>query len=228
METEKHVTQSRVIIERVIIDWFRKGCDLTSTERLVLLMLARFCNADTLVSWPGQKVVADSCGFSRGTINKAVSSLQMRKLLEIRKVEGRSHIYDLTPVVEAAGGVFEDDTRVNEVDRGVIVSPTGGVGQGDTNGAMNGAKRTIIRFRKPTVAQVQEFLDAEGIDSFDGAEFVDANEMKGWKVGKHGTPMKNWKAACRTWDRNRKKWGEPDANYREKELAAARKEETGD
>lgn len=57
------------------------------------------------------------------------------------------------------------------------------------------------RFIRPTVEQVQEYCNSRN-NGISGQEFVDYYDSKGWKVGK--SPMKDWKAAVRTWENNRK------------------------
>lgn len=53
------------------------------------------------------------------------------------------------------------------------------------------------RFTPPTVAEVQDYCRERG-NGIDADRFVDFYESKGWKVG--SSPMKNWKAAVRTWE----------------------------
>ncbi len=55
------------------------------------------------------------------------------------------------------------------------------------------------RFTKPTVEQIKKYCD-ERKNSVNPQYFFDYYESKGWLVGK--TPMKNWQAAIRTWERN--------------------------
>ena len=55
------------------------------------------------------------------------------------------------------------------------------------------------RFTPPTPAEVQEYCDARN-NGINGEHFVDYYAVRGWKVGK--SPMKDWKAAVRTWERN--------------------------
>ena len=206
----KHITQSNIVIERVVLDILRTAeCELTSTQRLVLLALSRFCNKETLVSWPGQATLAKMCRMSRTTVNRAVAVLEEGNYIGITKRGGETNMYDMSPVFLRHTPLYQTSTPP--------------VAETDTNGAVNGAIRT--GFKKPTAEQVQEYLDELEETAFTGADFFDANEAKGWTVGKFQTPMKNWKAAVRTWIRNRKAWGESDANYREKELEAIRKEE---
>ena len=60
------------------------------------------------------------------------------------------------------------------------------------------------RFKKPTLDQVSQYCKERG-NNIDAEYFWDSNESKGWVVGKLKTPMKDWKAVIRTWERNDKK-----------------------
>ena len=57
-------------------------------------------------------------------------------------------------------------------------------------------KNTFIR---PTAELVNEYSKELGF-ILDGNHFVDHYEARGWLIGKN--PMKDWKAAVRTWKRN--------------------------
>jgi len=75
-------------------------------------------------------------------------------------------------------------------------TPTGGKGA-------ETAKASRSRFTRPTVEEIRAYCD-ERNNGIDAEEFFDANEAKGWVVGTTRTPMKDWQAAIRTWERNRK------------------------
>ena len=57
----------------------------------------------------------------------------------------------------------------------------------------------LRRFAKPDVAEVRAYCLERG-NSVDAQKFVDYYESNGWRVGRN--PMKDWKAAVRTWERN--------------------------
>lgn len=54
------------------------------------------------------------------------------------------------------------------------------------------------RFRRPSVDEVRAYCQ-ERKNAVDPQGFVDFYESKGWMVGK--SPMRDWKAAVRTWER---------------------------
>ena len=83
----------------------------------------------------------------------------------------------------------------------------------DTNNNIKNDKNNIIynnrakkstNFIPPTVEEVQAYCK-ERNNKVDAQVFVDFYESKGWLVGKN--KMKDWKAAVRTWERNRKDSG---------------------
>ena len=57
------------------------------------------------------------------------------------------------------------------------------------------------RFTIPTPEEVQAYCD-ERKNEISGQQFCDFYSSKGWKIGKE--PMKDWKAAVRTWEMRRK------------------------
>lgn len=55
------------------------------------------------------------------------------------------------------------------------------------------------RFIKPSIDDIQNYCN-ERNNNVDANKFYNYYESVGWKVGKN--PMKDWKAAIRTWERN--------------------------
>lgn len=66
----------------------------------------------------------------------------------------------------------------------------------------NDIKRKIYKkkFQKPSVEEIREYCQERG-NFIDPEQFFDFYEAKGWKIGKES--MKDWKAAVRTWEKNR-------------------------
>lgn len=60
--------------------------------------------------------------------------------------------------------------------------------------------KTDPRFVKPTVEELQTYIDEKGYN-LDAEYFYDYYERNGWMVGKN--KMKDWKAAIRTWNKNK-------------------------
>ena len=71
-----------------------------------------------------------------------------------------------------------------------------------------GKERTIARFLKPTIKEIRDYC-RERNNSVDPQTFIDHYESNGWRIGK--APMKDWRAAVRTWERNGVQRGKPTA-----------------
>lgn len=65
------------------------------------------------------------------------------------------------------------------------------------------------KFVPPTVEEVEEYC-FERNNKVDAEMFVDFYSSKGWMIGKN--PMKDWKAAVRTWERKDKENGKTSQN----------------
>lgn len=67
----------------------------------------------------------------------------------------------------------------------------------NNNTSKNIKERSAKRFMPPTIKEVTEYC-LERKNYINPQQFVDYYTAKGWKVG--NTPMKDWKAAVRTWE----------------------------
>ena len=77
-------------------------------------------------------------------------------------------------------------------------------------------KRT--RFRPPSLDEIRDYAESQGLDAVDPEAFHAYYESNGWKVGKN--PMKSWTAALHSWQRRDQ--GKPSSERKEMldELAA--------
>lgn len=70
----------------------------------------------------------------------------------------------------------------------------------------NAVPKTTSKFIPPTDEEVAAYVAEKGYH-FNPAQFVPHYQSKGWKVGNQ--PMKDWRAACRTWENSwKEKHGE--------------------
>lgn len=82
------------------------------------------------------------------------------------------------------------------------------------------AEVASTRFQKPTVEEVRTYIVERnnGLTAQDAETFVDFYEAKGWKIGNQ--PMKDWKAAVRTWE-NKRKGGSNSGGYAGRDSSSA-------
>lgn len=79
-------------------------------------------------------------------------------------------------------------------------------------GALNGPTTTRQRFTPPSADDVRAYATEKGY-TIDPEAFVDYYTANGWKVGKN--PMKDWRAAVRTWIRKEKENGRTSNSNRD-------------
>ena len=89
---------------------------------------------------------------------------------------------------------------MSKFDMGVSKIDMGGISEIDTNNkdinnTLSNKGRT--KFQKPSVEEIRLYCQ-ERNNSVDPEKFFNVYESKGWLVGK--SPMKDWKAAVRTWE----------------------------
>jgi hypothetical protein len=78
----------------------------------------------------------------------------------------------------------------------------------------NKENNSIIRFKKPSVEEIGLYLKERKNTTINPEAFYDYYESKGWLIGK--SPMKDWKAAVRTWEHNdylRRPSNKPKVNF---------------
>lgn len=64
-----------------------------------------------------------------------------------------------------------------------------------------GEREKTSKFVKPTIEEIQAYITEKGYD-LNAQQIFDHYEMVGWVYGRGHNPIKDWKAAVRTWNRN--------------------------
>ena len=85
--------------------------------------------------------------------------------------------------------IEEDIDKDIDIDKNIIISDS-----------IESKQKKSKAFRPPTVDEVAAYC-SERMNNVNAEQFVDFYSAKGWMLGKN--KMKDWKAAVRTWERNR-------------------------
>ncbi len=141
-----------------------------------------------------------------GEIGKALDALQAAGLIQKYMADGKPYLQITTwehhqnvraqkpKYPEPESICIQMNTDVYECSRNPNPNP-------NPNPKENERAR---RFVPPSVSDVADYC-RERKNGIDPAQFVNFYESKGWKVG--STPMKDWKAAVRTWEQREKTGG---------------------
>ncbi len=138
---------------------------------------------------------------------ESVKSEQFKEFLRNRlygiDTVSENEIYPMHTVSSTDG--YPMDTTVTDT---VTVSDTDTDSVADSDG-MKTDKPKRKKFAIPTVEEVEQYC-FERNNKVDAEMFVDFYSSKGWMIGKN--PMKDWKAAVRTWERKDKENGKANQN----------------
>lgn len=101
-------------------------------------------------------------------------------------------------------GIYENEIAETEIEKlfftGIKSSITASI-QNIKNGKKGGTKTTTESSNKPTLEEIKAYCE-ERKSIVNPDEFFDYYQRNGWVYGKNKTPIKDWKACVRTWERN--------------------------
>lgn len=181
--------------------------NLTPAEKMVY---ARICYFEEF--FESAEKTADYLGIKVWTVQSAKRKLEQLGYIRCVKNTGRGKRF----VSDVNYDIVENKVRVCSEQSQSLVETKSDVGENKVrlwenqdiykNINKNISKKEIINvgrkkqsFEKPSVEEVEAYCK-ERNNQVNAEAFVDFYESKGWLIGK--TPMKNWKAAVRTWERN--------------------------
>ena len=137
------------------------------------------------------------CVETKDTINGILKELENNNYLE------RKRVYCNGKISNWEYNIYENNLHPKNQDQENQDQENYDINKILNNKKLNNKENinTKERFKKPTLEEVKEYC-LERENSVDAEAFIDYYESKGWLVGK--SPMKNWKAAVRNWERNKK------------------------
>lgn len=146
----------------------------------------------------GEETLAKKWGWSRGKVRRFLIQLS-----ELGMIQHYGTPYGTVITIEnytmyQCDGTA-DGTAITTAD-GTQNSTADSTADGTRIKKEKKEKKNNRAFKPPLVDDVKRYCLERG-NSVDAEAFVDFYESKGWMVGKN--KMKDWKAAVRTWEKNR-------------------------
>ena len=149
-------------------------------------------------------------------IEDALRALTSAELVTLYTVDGKPFLqmktWDRHQQVRAKKSKYPSPESGTQADASICNQMISGAGKCPRNpiqsesesnpNAIDAQARTrerTVAMNTPSVEEVRAYCAEKGLQ-IDPERFVDHYTANGWKVGK--TPMKDWRAACRTWGRN--------------------------
>lgn len=179
----------------LIAGWMITKLQLKGNTLMIYAIIYGF-SQDGESSFSGSRqYLCDFTGATKRTIDASLNELIERNLI--------------VKVSEKINDVIHNKYKVNlnvlNCSGGVEIAP-GGKEIAPNNIEYNiEEKENIIitnnikekNFKKPTLEELEAYINEKGYH-FSASNFINYYDSVGWKIGK--SPMKDWKAACRTWE----------------------------
>lgn len=160
---------------------------LSWNEKILLMEIDSFTAKDR-ECYISNEYIAELLGVSVSWASKCLSHLLELGLVRVVKFDGRKRYVESTIQ-------FKADLNESSMQDGTKVPYTNNNEYINNNNSLY--KKGSSRFQKPTIEEIRQYCQ-ERNNSVDPEKFFNVYESKGWLVGK--SPMKDWKAAVRTWE----------------------------
>lgn len=142
---------------------------------------------------------------SQPTASSAIDGLLKKGLIDKKQIiveTGRRVVYfckggDNKNIIDGVNKNFIDGVNKNFID----TNKNNIIDNKNKGKSVSNDTQKRGEFKRPSVQEVDDYIKEKGLH-FDAEHFVNYYQSIGWKVGNH--PMKDWKAACQTWERKRK------------------------
>jgi hypothetical protein len=179
----------------VIQGWMLTDLHLKGNELVIYACIYGFSQLEGQVFSGSLQYLADWTNSTRQGVVKCLKSL-----IEKGYLEKADKVVNGVKFCEYRATKFNG--VCNKVVQGMQQSCTGGVQQSSPNNLDIDNledKKIYTRFVKPTLEEVTAYCLERG-KGVDPQKWYDYYSANGWKVGKN--PMRDWKAAVRTWERS--------------------------
>lgn len=176
----------------------KEQIDFLTNEQKGVLLDAIFAYAETGETPKLDKTVALVFSVIRSRLDRDAEKYEerRRKNAENGSRGGRPKNQTVSEETEKTERFFEKPKKAdNDPDPDNDNDPDN---DPDNDAQGESKKKRGAKFAPPSVEQVAEYVKERG-NKVDPEAFVDFYASKGWKVGDQ--PMKDWRAAVRTWER---------------------------
>lgn len=175
-----------------IIHPIRKHFSLSCNEYCVLDTIMRMQNNESHWCYMSKDTMANDLDLSKQAVLNIITKLVDKEL--IVKNPATKHLKVSVLFLEYLNDYKKfTDGKETLLERSKNFTETGKKTLPNNN---TNNKNTFIR---PKAEEITEYSKEIGF-TLDGNQFIDHYEARGWLIGKN--PMKDWKAAVRTWKRN--------------------------
>ena len=185
--------------------WMRNILHLSGGELITFAIVFRSSQSNSGIYTGGIPYVAEFVGCSKETARKYLHDLEGKGLIEGMDVDKNGVRYRNYQVIDnhipKKFGYIPKNTEGDTQNLEGGIPKNFGAEEYNTKNIIS----TTPRFIPPTLEMISAYAEIRrnaGNPPIDPQAFYNYNEASGWKVG--NKPMKDWKAAFRTWEDKRR------------------------
>ena len=164
---------------------------LSWNEKILLMEIDSFTSKGH-ECYISNEYIAELLGVSMSWASKCLSHLMEVGYVKMVRFDGRKRYVESTIQ-------FKADLNNSSMQDGTLVQHTNIENKYINNNSLY--KKSSSHFQKPSLEEIRQYCISRG-NKVDPEQFFNFYESKGWIIGK--SPMKDWRAAVRTWEKREK------------------------
>ena len=164
---------------------------LSWNEKILLMEIDSFTSKGH-ECYISNEYIAELLGVSMSWASKCLSHLMEIGYVKMVRFDGRKRYVESTIQ-------FKADLNNSSMQDGTLVQHTNIENKYINNNSLY--KKSGSHFQKPSLDEIRQYCISRG-NKVDPEQFFNFYESKGWIIGK--SPMKDWRAAVRTWEKREK------------------------
>ena len=164
---------------------------LSWNEKILLMEIDSFTSKGH-ECYISNEYIAELLGVSMSWASKCLSHLMEIGYVKMVRFDGRKR-YVVSTIQ------FKADLNNSSMQDGTLVQHTNIENKYINNNSLY--KKSSSHFQKPSLDEIRQYCISRG-NKVDPEQFFNFYESKGWIIGK--SPMKDWRAAVRTWEKREK------------------------
>ena len=164
---------------------------LSWNEKILLMEIDSFTSKGH-ECYISNEYIAELLGVSMSWASTCLSHLMEGGPVKMVRFDGRKRYVESTIQ-------FKADLNNSSMQDGTLVQHTNIENKYINNNSLY--KKSSSHFQKPSLDEIRQYCISRG-NKVDPEQFFNFYESKGWIIGK--SPMKDWRAAVRTWEKREK------------------------
>ena len=188
----------------IVVTEEMRALGLSGNDLMVFALINGFSQDGQGCFYGSLPYICETCGISRRTAIYILNDLVERGFLLKNETIQNGVKRVLYQVNRGSAKIAQVVQKLHQ--GSAEIAPNNIIDNISISNDIDDSNKRKAKFVKPTIEEIRCFCE-ERNNGIDADEFFNFYESKGWVIGK--SPMKDWKACIRTWERNRFKSQRP-------------------